>query len=54
MKPIEMDDSDFMNNLRRLNETSKSEANVFDMKNLVSEIVPTYQPDLKDNQPAVQ
>ena len=53
-KPIEMDDSDFMNNLRRLNETSKSEANVFDMKNLVSEIVPTYQPDLKDNQPAVQ
>ena len=40
-KPIEMDDEKFMEQLNRLEEACRAE--VSDMKDLVAEIVPTYQ-----------
>ncbi len=40
-KPIEMDDERFKNQLQRLDEASKSEAE--NMKDIVAEIVPTYK-----------
>lgn len=44
--PIEMDDEELMSQLKRLDRLSRSEVAPMDMKRAVSEVVPTYQPDL--------
>lgn len=44
--PIEMDDDRFTKELQMLDRASRAEVDPMEMKRLVSEVVPTYRPDL--------
>ena len=44
--PIEMDDNRFMDQIRMLDRVSREEVPPMEMKKAVSEVVPTYTPDL--------
>lgn len=44
--PIEMDDDRFMDQLKELDRVSRAEVSPMEMKRIVSQVVPTYKPDL--------
>lgn len=44
--PIEMDDNKFLDQIRMLDRVSREEVPPMEMKRVVSEVVPTYTPDL--------
>lgn len=49
--PIQMNDNDFENQLRRLDAASRKESD--EIKDIVAEIVPTYHPDKREKQKAI-